>query len=621
MLNFNRFIPTTISRSDRAVRILQTLGYLMISRRNLHKLIVKGLSENTTCLSLLHYYSRFGEVRGIRLVEGSSLRFAYIYYDKFETISTALRSGSHVIDGKTLSPLGTGIECKDDELEDADYFLATSCGSKTVGTARSDSNIGIPRRSNEQCTKDNKTLSNAEPILCETTEVTALSKQARNLPRLQNRTSEEQNTTIKKWLKPLDYKHKLPESTEKVYTYPTQFKYDGIGNRSMESTLIIHRVSAKLSSGLIIKYYQQFGHVLSASFHNIHRDRFGPFCLVTFSTQDEMELALYKRPNVIDDIAWLNAHHVRCPKRTYVIENLSPLTTDESLWRLLRPLGPMFECTVARDSITGQSLGYAHVTFFYGEDYIRSIRRLAVVDGAIPQVKPYYFSEKSFRVPDIGTLSTPHQTDVPKPIENMPNKPMHSTLVIRTPPISLKTTDITQYFAKYGNIIRSGHYYSTNLKDWGRFFLLTYITKADLDRALASVPHVVNGQTLNVEQVRNPERTFVFKNLGPDTTSESLWNALQKFGPLIEATVVRDPRTKKSMGYGYGTFLDTFKKNPDDFFQMKWIIDRHVVSTEAFKYEPSIHYYVGSVKKKANKLARQVNPLRIIMDRLRSSKQ
>lgn len=81
-----------------------------------------------------------------------------------------------------------------------------------------------------------------------------------------------------------------------------------------------------------------------------------------------------------------------------------------------------------------------------------------------------------------------------------------------------------------------------------------------MDRALAGVPHIVNGQTLNVNQVRNPQRTFIFKKLGPETTSESLWNALQKFGPLIEATVVRDPRTKKSLGYGYATFLDLIKK-------------------------------------------------------------
>ena len=81
-----------IARSDRTARICQNLGYLKISCRNLHKINVRQLSENTTCESLLNYYSRFGKVRAIRLLEDLSPRQAFIYYDNFEEVHFLLES-------------------------------------------------------------------------------------------------------------------------------------------------------------------------------------------------------------------------------------------------------------------------------------------------------------------------------------------------------------------------------------------------------------------------------------------------------------------------------------------------------------------------------------------------
>lgn len=91
MLNLYRCMPT-MARSDHTARLLQTLGYLTISRRNLHKLIVSGLPEETTYpyLSLLEYYTRFGEVRGYRVLDDSSSRVAFIYYDKIQAVRSFL---------------------------------------------------------------------------------------------------------------------------------------------------------------------------------------------------------------------------------------------------------------------------------------------------------------------------------------------------------------------------------------------------------------------------------------------------------------------------------------------------------------------------------------------------
>ncbi|KAI1696539.1 RNA recognition motif domain-containing protein [Ditylenchus destructor] len=346
----------TMARSDHTARLLQSLGYLTISRRNLHKLIVSGLPEETTYpyLSLLEYYTRFGEVRGYRVLDDSSSRVAFIYYDKIQAINRSLNSGKHVVDGKTLY-IHDKMECQDDELDEADYRLATIDPSKIVLKAQ------IVQQNDSGKSQKKKG----------TTEV-------------------EQEDSGKS--------QKKKGTTEVEQEDP----------------------KPEVSTDQIQKFYQQFGHVLSCSIDYIHLRPLRRSCLVKFSTKDEMEHALDNRPNTIDNVK-LNDHHVRCPARSYVVENLSSQTTDESLYKLLRPEGPLFECTVVRDSTTGESLCHAYVTFVNREHRNSSIKRLAIVDGVIPTIKTYRFPKRirsSLAKLNNGSKisSTPQEPDDFKPI-------------------------------------------------------------------------------------------------------------------------------------------------------------------------------------------------------------
>ncbi|KAI1701107.1 RNA recognition motif domain-containing protein [Ditylenchus destructor] len=550
MLNLHRCMPI-MARRDHTARMLQTLGYLTISRRNLHKLVVRELSEKTTYLSLLEYYTRFGDVRGFRVLDDSSPRVAFIYYDKIQAINIALNSGKHIVDGRTLI-IHDKMECQDDELDEADYRLATSDPSKTVRTARIvPNNTSVPIRNEKRCTMNkpigvitdlavldgviptvkaysfpkrirsssnklnndskmyhrnlhklvvqdlseeatylslleyysrfgdvrglrilddsssrvafiyydkiqaiSKALNRGNHIVggrtfkmqCQDDELDeadyrlATRYSSRNLrkTRIVPNTSvpirKEKRCTMNKTAATIKVKRKRQQlkSRHKISAHPTEFMYDDMLNQSMESTLVVHRT--QVSCEQIRNFYQQFGHVVSCFTYNIYFKgiKGRQSCLVTFSTQDEMGRALDNRPNKINDNVELDAHHVRCPARSFVIENLSPLTTNESLWEQLRPAGQMFECTVVHESINGESFCHAYVTFMSrshlhycaaikGFTPIGVITDLAVMDGVIPTVKPYSFpkrirSSSNKLNNDSKIPSTLQETDDPKPI-------------------------------------------------------------------------------------------------------------------------------------------------------------------------------------------------------------
>ncbi|KAI1706315.1 hypothetical protein Ddc_15358 [Ditylenchus destructor] len=523
MLNLHRYVPI-MARSDHTARMLQTLGYLTISRRNLHKLVVRELSEKTTHLSLLNYYTRFGDVRAFRVLDDSSPRVAFIYYDKIKAINRALKSGEHVVDERTV--IHDKMECQDDELDEADYRLATSNLSKPVRTKlkylrkklieqptdryedllnqtiESTLIIHRPKVSCEQIRKyyqqfgevvsvsdiirleacaprsrlvtfstreqpalEMLNLHRCKPIMARRDHTARmlqtlgyLTISRRNLHKLVVRELSEKTThlsllkyytrfgdvrafrinrALKSGYRVVDertvihdkmdccletsniskpVRTKLKYLRKKLIEQPTD-RYEDLLNETIESTLIIHR--PKVSPEQIRKYYQQFGEVVSVS-DIIRLEACAPRSrLVTFSTREQMKRAIDNRPNKINDNVELDDHHVRCSMRTYVIKNLSPLATNESLWKQLRPAGPMFECTVVHDSINGKSSCHAYVTFWMRTQPVSVITDLAVMDGVIPTVEPYRHPERirssSDKLNNDSKISsTPLETNDPK---------------------------------------------------------------------------------------------------------------------------------------------------------------------------------------------------------------
>ncbi|MCJ1407028.1 RNA recognition motif-containing protein [Ptychographa xylographoides] len=88
-------------------------------------------------------------------------------------------------------------------------------------------------------------------------------------------------------------------------------------------------------------------------------------------------------------------------------------------------------------------------------------------------------------------------------------------------------------------------------RDPGAIVVINEVSNLDLDEDRSDDP-----DTRTRKKTSQPSRSLFVRSLPPDSTTESLTKLFSESYPLKHATVVVDPATKKSKGYGFVTFTD-----------------------------------------------------------------
>ncbi|KAI1700055.1 RNA recognition motif domain-containing protein [Ditylenchus destructor] len=265
------------------------------------------------------------------------------------------------------------------------------------------------------------------------------------------------------------------ESTSKFHPHIVDGQEVGVRMGSPKElqqkfTLFVGGLSKETSVEILRDYFSKFGDVEKCVIpRNVDNSSRG-FGYVGFKSEKSMNAALGASSHCIDNkVVEIRQTSVRQREFTFIVKNLSPNTTSESLHAFYSRFGRLTQCNVKFDLKTGQSRGFGYVTFSSREEILNALSELPhIIDGKIVSTRE------------------------PKIDEQL------SVSVAGLPP---DTTDdsLFEIFSKYGEIVHSEvkRDRSTNRPlDYG---FVSFETAEQAVQALNGGPYFLEGKALRVK--------------------------------------------------------------------------------------------------------------------------
>ncbi|KAI1701260.1 RNA recognition motif domain-containing protein [Ditylenchus destructor] len=203
---------------------------------------------------------------------------------------------------------------------------------------------------------------------------------------------------------------------------------------------------------------------------------------------------------------------------TIFVGNLSPQTTDESLREHFSKYGSLTQSKVKTDSKTGQSRGFAYVSFTSKKE-LESARNHHphTIDGV-----------------DVSLHS------------------LSQDLVVDSLAADITEDSLRNFFSKYGQVQRC----TMTTNSTGRTTAYVIMSNEDeVSRALADRPHSINGKLAYTHQKGDEFSVFV-GGFPSYTTAETLYETFSKIGKLVHWELKCDWKnnSKRPLGYGFVSF-------------------------------------------------------------------
>eukprot|EP01132_Coremiostelium_polycephalum_P006247 gene6247-7778_t len=230
------------------------------------------------------------------------------------------------------------------------------------------------------------------------------------------------------------------------------------------------------------------------------------------------------------------------------VGDLHPEVSEQNLFEIFNPVGPVSNIRVCRDSTTRRSLTYAYVNFHNVADGNNNIGYIS--ERALDTLNNTLIRNKSCRI-----MWSQRDPSLRKSgVGNVFIKNLHKAIDHKA---------LYDTFSAFGNILSCKVVTDENNLSKG-FGFVHYENQESADKAIAKV----NGMNINDQKVfvgpfkSSKERgqsaqlkftNVYFKNLAEDFTEEELTKLLTPYGKITKLTVMSDEKGK-SKGFGFCNF-------------------------------------------------------------------
>ncbi|KAI1701114.1 RNA recognition motif domain-containing protein [Ditylenchus destructor] len=221
---------------------------------------------------------------------------------------------------------------------------------------------------------------------------------------------------------------------------------------------------------------------------------------------------------------------------TMFVGNLSPQTTDESIREHFSKYGQLTQSKVRTNSKTGQSRGFAYVSFSSKKE-LESARNHHphTIDGV----------EVSFHS-------------------------LKQDLVVDSLASDITEDSLRKFFSQYGQVQNCTM--TTNSAGATTAFVILS-NEDEVSRALADRPHCIDGKLVHTHQ-KGDEFSVHVGGFPSCTTAETLYETFSKVGKLVHWEVKYDWKNnlKRPLGYGFVSFSTAEEQLPLEKFAVKFDI-------------------------------------------------
>ncbi|XP_055386275.1 ELAV-like protein 2 [Condylostylus longicornis] len=241
------------------------------------------------------------------------------------------------------------------------------------------------------------------------------------------------------------------------------------------------------------------------------------------------------------------------------IFNLSPDATNNDLWRLFAPFGSIKSVAVMKDGDSKFNKGYAFVTM---KNLDEASQAIEILNGQSMDGRPLRISFKGKKMESDDALG------------EIGSYPLY---VYNLAP-ECDEDSLWKLFTQFGavknvSIVKDS---KTNVSKGYAF-----ITMRNVDDAKVAI-RTLNGFVLDSRQLsvsfknkkldkdqnndditenKMGEYHIYVNNLLPDAEDSVLWKLFAQFGAIKDVTIVKDPQTKKCLGYGFVTMKNFEEAN------------------------------------------------------------
>ncbi|KAI1711592.1 RNA recognition motif domain-containing protein [Ditylenchus destructor] len=303
---------------------------------------------------------------------------------------------------------------------------------------------------------------------------------------------------------------------------------------------------------------------------------------VSFKTLEQVKRVMDDRPHIIEGKrVTTNYSDKQSTHYSLFVGSLPENVTEDSVCEVFSKFGKLVHYNVYCDGQLNQSLPYAFISYANEEQALDALNKGPhMVEGTEVNVRRASEVARSHNTQS-NQQSVRHQKIErieqrirPSKRERIPKQPAASQanmiqsasksfpkLELRKYAISVtglsgrtSNASLQKFYSQFGDLIRCYLLQSNNGKTYG---VVVFSSNEARDRALNSLPHRIDDKEITnvIIKARKSELTLRVLYLSPRTTVKSLRAFYDRFGALAHGEIKKDPSTRKSLGFGYVSFL------------------------------------------------------------------